>query len=67
MFANQAGANLPVMLPYLDPIFEELQPTYGAMWFDEDGLRGQSNEGASMSIGAVGGAAVGVAVMLPAL
>jgi len=68
MGVMQAGVKLPVLLPSLSEIAKDLGPGCGYNYFSPEGMRwhyrGPGVEGSQIG---VGGAAVGAAVLMPAL
>ncbi len=68
MFAAKAELKLPMILPNLSHIAEDMGPACQYSWFDGSGLRSRyRGAGLEPSLGAVAGAAVGAGVMMPAL
>ncbi len=68
MLAANQGVKLPFMLPSLSHIAEKMGPSCNYCWFDKDGLRSRyKGVGVEQSLGAVAGASVGAAVLMPAL
>jgi prepilin-type processing-associated H-X9-DG protein len=65
---KNGNVNLPMMLPPAEDIIKYLGPASDYMWFDADGLR-YHGEGAIVAGNTqmVAGAALGTAVMLPAI
>ena len=68
MGAMQAKVKLPVMLPALDHIADDMGPSVQYSYFGPDGLHSHyRGPGMEMSVGAVAGGAVGAGVLMPAL
>ncbi len=68
MFAAQAGLQLPPTLPSLSEIIKDMKPSLRSRWLDAEGLHMQyRGPGLDVSLSSVGGAAVGMAVVMPAL
>jgi prepilin-type processing-associated H-X9-DG protein len=71
--AQQQSINLPEhILPALEKLLPELTPALNVSWADENGWHSRSREpfpGATpqFSAGTIGGAALGVSILLPAL
>jgi len=67
MTAAGGGIKLPVILPSLSHITDDIQPASAYSWFDEKGLRSfYKGCGVEQNFGAVAGVA-GFAVLIPAL
>jgi len=64
--AARAGIQLPAALPRFDRIVDRMPPSAFTCWQDKDGLRWRS-EGHFSDTGAVAGAAVGAAIVMPAV
>ncbi len=68
MGAAQGGVNLPVMLPSLADIVKDMGPSCQYSWFDSQGFRSHyQGPGLEMSLGAIAGASLGTAILMPAL
>jgi prepilin-type processing-associated H-X9-DG protein len=68
MVATQAGVKLPIMLPPVADIVKDMGPSCQYAWFDAQGLRSHyRGPGVEVGLVAVGGASVGVAIMMPAM
>lgn len=68
MVAKQADINLPVMLPSVTHIVNDMEPSCQYSWFDTRGLRSHyRGGGVEVSLPAVAGGAVGAGIMMPAL
>ncbi|MHC4324286.1 MAG: hypothetical protein ACYSUX_08440 [Planctomycetota bacterium] len=68
MFASNAGLKLPMVLPQLSHIAQDMGPSCQYSWFDAKGLRSHyRGAGIEPSIGAVAGGAVGAGILMPAL
>lgn len=68
MFLTSQGVALPAMLPTGGEAVESMTPSYEYTWFDDSGLRYHYNgSGIEANLGAVGGLAIGTAVVMPAL
>jgi prepilin-type processing-associated H-X9-DG protein len=68
MMAAQAELKLPMILPNLSHIIEDVGPSSQYSWFDERGLRSRyRGTGIEPSVGGVAGVALGMGVLMPAL
>ncbi len=68
MFATKAELKLPMILPNLSHIAEDMGPSIQYSWFDDRGLNSRyRGPGLEPSLGAVAGGAIGAAVLMPAL
>ena len=68
MFATRAELKLPMILPNLSHIAEDMGPSSQYSWFDDRGLRSRyRGPGLEPSLGAVAGGAIGAGVLMPAL
>ena len=68
MFAAKAEMKLPVILPDLSHIAEDMGSSCQYSWFDGRGLRSRyRGPGLEPGLGAVAGGAVGAGVLMPAL
>jgi len=68
MAATKAGLKLPVLLPNLSHIAEDMGPSCQYSWFDARGLRSHyRGVGVEPGLGAVAGGALGAGIMMPAL
>ena len=68
MFATKAELKLPMILPNLSHIAEDMGPSSQYSWFDDRGLRScYRGPGLEPSLGAVAGGAIGAGVLMPAL
>jgi prepilin-type processing-associated H-X9-DG protein len=68
MAAAKAGLTLPFVLPNLSHIAEDMKPSCQYSWYDEQGLYSHyRGTGIEPSIGALGGGALGLGIMMPAL
>jgi len=68
MFASNAGLKLPMVLPQLSHIAQDMGPSCQYSWFDAQGLRSHyRGAGIEPSLGAVAGGAFGAGILLPAL
>jgi hypothetical protein len=68
MFATKAELKLPMILPNLSHIAQDMGPSCHYCWFDDHGLRSRyRGTGIEPSLGGVAGAAFGLGVMMPAL
>ncbi|MHC4356267.1 MAG: hypothetical protein ACYS0H_26485, partial [Planctomycetota bacterium] len=68
MFATKAELKLPMMLPDLSHIIEDVGPSSQYSWFDDRGLRFRyRGAGIEPSVGGVAGVALGMGVLMPAL
>jgi prepilin-type processing-associated H-X9-DG protein len=68
MMATRAELKLPMILPNLSHIAQDMGSSCQYSWFDERGLRSRyRGTGIEPSLGGVAGAAVGLGVMMPAL
>jgi len=68
MVAGQQGIKLPFMLPSLGHIVKDMGPSSRYSWFDGEGFRCcYEGPGIEPSLGAVAGAGIGAAVLMPAL
>ncbi|MBN2513270.1 MAG: hypothetical protein JXB18_10060, partial [Sedimentisphaerales bacterium] len=66
--ASGQGIMLPAMLPNIQDKFDQLGQSWSYAWMDETGIRSRyQGSGAEVSIGSVAGAAMGVAIVMPAL
>ncbi|MCK5000887.1 MAG: hypothetical protein KAS23_15195, partial [Anaerohalosphaera sp.] len=64
----QEGIQLPAMLPTASDVVDTMTPSYEYAWFDADGLRSRyEGSGIEISSAAIGGGAMGAAVLMPAL
>ena len=68
MFASNAGLKLPMVLPQLSHIAQDMGPSCQYSWFDARGLRSHyRGAGIEPSLGAVAGGAIGAGILMPAL
>jgi len=68
MAAKRAGITLPVMLPSVADVVEDMGPSCAYSWFDADGLRSHyRGSGVELSLGAGAGAGVGAGIMMVGL
>lgn len=68
MFAAKAEVQLPMILPNLSHIAQDMGASIEYSWFDEGGLRSRyRGPGIEPSLGAVAGSALGAGVLMPAL
>ncbi|MHC4355049.1 MAG: DUF1559 family PulG-like putative transporter, partial [Planctomycetota bacterium] len=68
MFAAKAELKLPMILPNLSHIAEDMGPSSQYSWFDDRGLRSRyRGPGLEPSLGAVAGGAIGAGVLMPAM
>ncbi|MFC1794149.1 hypothetical protein ACFL3Q_11245 [Planctomycetota bacterium] len=68
MFASNAGLKLPMVLPQLSHIAQDMGPSCQYSWFDAQGLRSHyRGAGIEPSLGAVAGGAFGAGLLMPAL
>ena len=68
MFAAKAELKLPMILPNLSHIAQDMGSSCRYSWFDDRGLRCRyRGAGIEPSIGGMAGAAFGLGVMMPAL
>lgn len=68
MMATRAELKLPMILPNLSHIAEDMRPSCQYSWFDERGLRSRyRGAGVEVSMGTVAGGALGLGIMMPAL
>jgi prepilin-type processing-associated H-X9-DG protein len=68
MFAAKAELKLPMILPNLSHIAEDMEPSVQYSWFDDRGLHSRyRGPGLEPSLGAVAGGAIGAGVLMPAL
>jgi prepilin-type processing-associated H-X9-DG protein len=68
MFATKAELKLPMILPDLSHIVQDMGPSCQYSWFDDRGLRSRyRGTGIEPSLGAVAGGAIAAGVMMPAL
>ena len=68
MFAAKAELKLPVILPNLSHIAQDMGASCQYSWFDDSGLRSRyRGPGLEPSLGAAAGGAIGAAVLMPAL
>jgi prepilin-type processing-associated H-X9-DG protein len=66
MQAAQAGLRLPLMLPSLQHLTEQMGPTVQYSYYDSKGLH-INYRGSGMEVGAVAVGSLGMAIMMPAL
>lgn len=68
MFASNAGFKLPMVIPNLSHIAQDMGPSCQYSWFDAQGLR-RHYRGAGIEpiLGAVAGGAVGAGILMPSL
>ena len=68
MMATRAELKLPMILPNLSHIIEDVGPSSQYSWFDDRGLHSRyRGAGIEPSLGGVAGAAFGMGVLMPAL
>jgi hypothetical protein len=68
MFASNANLKLPMVLPQLSHIAQDMGPSCQYAWFDAKGLRSHYlGVGIEPSLGAVAGVGIGAGVLMPAL
>jgi prepilin-type processing-associated H-X9-DG protein len=68
MFASNAGLKLPMVLPQLSHIAQDMGYSCQYAWFDAKGLRSHyRGAGIEPSLGAVAGGAIGAGILMPAL
>ena len=68
MFAAREGIKLPIVLPSLTNIIQDVSPSYYYSWSDAQGIRSHySGAGIEVSMGAVAGGALGMGILMPAL
>ena len=68
MFATKAELKLPMILPNLSHIAQDMGPTCQYSWFDDRGLRSRyRGPGLEPSLGGIAGAAVGAGILMPAM
>lgn len=68
MFATKADLKLPVILPNLSHIAQDMKPACQYSWFDDSGLRTRyRGPGIEPSLGGVAGVALGMGIAMPAL
>ena len=68
MFAAKAELKLPVILPNLSHIAQDMGASSQYSWFDDRGLHSRyRGPGLEPSLGAVAGGAIGAGVLMPAL
>jgi len=67
MMATQQGVKLPMMLPTYSDIIKDMGPTVNYSWWDSEGLRSHYKGSGIEASAGVAGAAVGMAVVMPAL
>lgn len=68
MFAAKADIQLPVMLPSLTGIIEEMGPSIQYSWFDDKGLHSvYRGSGVEVSAGSIAGVALGMGIAMPAI
>jgi prepilin-type processing-associated H-X9-DG protein len=68
MFATKAELKLPMILPDLSHITQDMGPSCQYSWFDDRGLRSRyRGTGIEPSLGAVAGGAIAAGVAMPAL
>jgi prepilin-type processing-associated H-X9-DG protein len=68
MFAAKAELKLPMILPNLSHIAQDMKPSCQYSWFDDRGLRSRyRGPGFEPSLGGVAGAAFGMGIAMPAL
>ena len=68
MFASNAGLKLPMVLPQLSHIAQDMGPSCQYSWFDARGLRSHyRGAGIEPSLGVVAGGAIGAGILMPAL
>jgi prepilin-type processing-associated H-X9-DG protein len=68
MFATRAELKLPMILPNLSHIIEDVGPSSQYSWFDDRGLHFRyRGTGIEPSLGGVAGAAFGMGILMPAL
>ena len=68
MFAAKEGIKLPIVLPSLTHIIQDVSPSYYYSWSDDQGIRSHyKGAGIELSLGAVAGGAFGLGIMMPAL
>lgn len=62
------GIMLPTMLPNIQDKFGQLGQAWSYAWMDDTGIRSRyQGSGAEISVGSVAGAAMGLAIVMPAL
>jgi len=68
MFTAQEGIKLPIVLPSLTHIIQDVSPSCYYSWSDDQGIHSHySGAGIEASLGAVAGGALGLGIMMPAL
>jgi prepilin-type processing-associated H-X9-DG protein len=68
MFASQAGVALPYVLPDLSQYESQMKPGVAYSWSDKDGIHTHvKGSGIEQAVGCVAGAAIGAAVLMPAM
>ena len=68
MFATKAELKLPMILPNLSHIAQDMGSSCQYSWFDERGLRSRyRGPGVEPSLGGVAGAALGLGIAMPAM
>jgi prepilin-type processing-associated H-X9-DG protein len=68
MMATKAELKLPMILPNLSHIAQDMGPSSQYSWFDDRGLHSRyRGPGLEPSLGAVAGGAIGAGVLMPAL
>ena len=68
MFAAREGIKLPIVLPSLTHIIQDVSPSCYYSWSNDQGIHSHySGAGIEVSLGAVAGGALGMGILMPAL